>query len=86
MDLLEPDTSVKETGNVLLRLLQFIELVGTEYIVMLAKIYLYDGLWRIIVEEDSKWNFEYAMPKPPIILIRLVVESELQMRWAEIPA
>ena len=78
---LAPDTAVKEIGNVFRRLLPFIDSVGTEEITMLAKIYLSDGLWRIMVEEGSKLNFAYVMPDPTGSSILLVVPSALQMGW-----
>ena len=53
----EPDAPVKEIGNVLYRLLHFIDSVVEGYVVMLHQIDLSDGLLRIIVEEESKGNF-----------------------------
>jgi hypothetical protein len=53
---------------------------------MLSKIDLSDGFWRMLVEEDAKWNFAYVMPDPPGSPVRLVVPSALQMGWAESPA
>jgi hypothetical protein len=53
---------------------------------MLSKIDLSDGFWRMLVEEEAKWNFAYVMPDPPGSPIRLVVPSALQMGWAESPA
>jgi hypothetical protein len=50
-----------------------------------AKIDLSDGFWRMIVEENQKWNFCYVMPDPPGSRIRIVVPSALQMGWAESP-
>ena len=61
--------TVKEIGNVFRRLLQFIDSVGTEEIIMLAKIYLSGGSWRLLVDEDVKLNFEHRMTDPPGIPI-----------------
>jgi hypothetical protein len=33
-------------------------------VVMLAKIDLSDGFWRMLVQEDQQWNFAYVMPDP----------------------
>jgi hypothetical protein len=52
---------------------------------MLAKIDLSDGFWRMLVQEDQKWNFAYVMPDPPGHPIRIVVPSALQMGWTESP-
>lgn len=68
------------------RLLHFIDSVDPDEIVMLSKIDLSDGFWRMLVEEDAKWNFAYVMPDPPGSPVRLVVPSALQMGWAESPA
>ena len=53
---------------------------------MLAEIDLSDGFWRMIVEEEAKWNFAYVIPDPPGTPPRLVVPSALQTGWAENPA
>jgi hypothetical protein len=60
--------------------------VDPDEIVMLSKIDLSDGFWRMLVEDDAKWNFAYMMPDPPGSPTRLVVPSVLQMGWAESPA
>ena len=80
-DSLSPDMAVKEIGNDFQRLLHFIESVGTEEIFMLSKIDLFEGLWRILVEDDVKWSFAYVIPDPPDRQIRLVIPSLLQMGW-----
>jgi hypothetical protein len=53
---------------------------------MLSKIDLSDGFWRMLVKEEARWNFAYVMPDPAGSPIRLVVPSALQMGWAESPA
>ena len=55
-------------------------------VVMLSKIDLSDGFWRMLVEGESVWNFCYVMPDPPGHPIRIVVPSALQMGWAKSPA
>jgi hypothetical protein len=77
---------VKEIGNVFRRLLHFLDCVDPDEIVMLSKIDLSDGFWRMLVEEEAKWNFAYVLPGPPDSPIQLVVPSALQMGWAESPA
>ena len=52
---------------------------------MLDKIYLSDGFWIMMIEEDEKCKFTYVMPNPLGIPIGLVILSELQIGWAEIP-
>ena len=81
---LSPDYPIKELGRVLLRLLRFTAEVPAEETIMYAKIDLSDGFWRMLVAEDEKWNFAYALPGtagPPSI----VVPHALQMGWTESP-
>jgi hypothetical protein len=83
---LAPDAPVKELGNVLSRLLRFMQEVPPEEEIHFAKIDLADGYWRMIVEEESRWNFAYVLPGPVDAPIRLVIPSALQMGWNESPA
>ena len=53
---------------------------------MLENINSSDGIWRMIVEEEAKCNFAYIILGPPVKPPRLVVPSDLQMGWEEIPA
>jgi hypothetical protein len=76
---------VRELGNVFLRLLDFMSVVPSNEIIMLSKIDLSDGFWRMIVDEESKWNFAYVLPEEPGQPTRLVVPSALQMGWTESP-
>jgi hypothetical protein len=80
------EAPVKEIGHVFPRLLHFIDSVNPDEIVMLLKIDLSDGFWRMLVKDDAKWNFAYVMPDPPGSPVRLVVPPALQMGWAESPA
>ena len=52
---------------------------------MFAKIDLSDGFWRMLVDEDSKWNFAYALPGSTAEPPRLVIPHALQMGWTESP-
>jgi hypothetical protein len=72
--------------NVFRCLLHFIDSVNPGKIVMLSKIDLSDGFWRMLVEDNAKGNFAYIMPDPPGSPVRLVVPLALQMGWAESPA
>jgi hypothetical protein len=83
---LAPDEPVKELGNVLPRLLDFMMTVPAEEHIHFQKVDLADGYWRMIVEQDSRWNFAYVMPGMPGTPVRLVVPSALQMGWNESPA
>jgi hypothetical protein len=83
---LAPEGPVREIGQVFRRLLTLINEAEAGEVVMLAKIDLSDGFWRMLVQEDQQWNFAYVMPDPPGHPIRIVVPSALQMGWAESPA
>jgi hypothetical protein len=83
---LAPDKPVKELGNVLPRILDFMAHVPADEHIHFSKMDLADGYWRMIVEHESRWNFAYVMPSPPGTPIRLVIPSALQMGWNESPA
>jgi hypothetical protein len=83
---LAPDHPVREIGNAFRLVLHLIDSAEADEVVMLSKIDLSDGFWRMIVEDDAEWNFAYVMPDPPGHPIRLVVPAALQMGWAESPA
>jgi hypothetical protein len=81
-----PEEPVKELGNVLPRILDFMAKVPPEEHVHFSKMDLADGYWRMVVEPESRWNFAYVMPSDPGTPMRLVVPSALQMGWNESPA
>ncbi len=83
---LAPEGPVKELGNVLPRILDFMHSIPAEEHIYFSKVDLADGYWRMIVDPDSRWNFAYVMPSPPGTPLRLVVPSALQMGWNESPA
>jgi hypothetical protein len=54
--------------------------------ILLSKVDLPDGFWRIIVEEVSRWNSCYVMPDPPGANLHRNIPSALQMgSWMESP-
>jgi hypothetical protein len=83
---LAPEGPVKELGNVLPRILDFMSMVPADEHIHFAKIDLADGYWRMIVDPDERWNFVYVMPSLPGQPVRLVIPSALQMGWNESPA
>ena len=80
-----PEYPVKELGRVLPRLLHFMATVPSEETIMFSKIDLSDGFWRMLVNEDDKWNFAYVLPNRPPDPIRLIIPHALQMGWTESP-
>jgi hypothetical protein len=80
-----PDYPVKELGRVLPRLLHFMAAVPGEDTIKIAKIDLSDGFWRMLVAEDDKWSFAYALPGTTDGPLKLVIPHALQMGWTESP-
>ena len=74
---LVPDAPVKELGNVLPRILDFMATVPPEEHIHFAKLDLADGYWRMVVEPEARWNFAYVMPSAPGQPTRLVVPRAL---------
>jgi hypothetical protein len=62
---LAPDGPVKELGNVLPRILNFMAEVPAEEHIHFTKVDLADGYWRMIVDPEERWNFAYVMPLAP---------------------
>jgi hypothetical protein len=59
------------------------QMVPEEEHIHYAKVDLANGYWRIIMEEESCYNFAYVIPGPPGAPIRFVIPSTLQMGWNE---
>jgi hypothetical protein len=74
-----------ELGNVVWRVLDIMSQCPSGQDLFFQKIDLSDGFWRMLVEEEARWNFCYVLPTPPGDPIQLVVPSALQMGWAESP-
>jgi hypothetical protein len=83
---LAPKDPVKELGNVLPRLLDFMMDVPAEEHIHFSKMDLADGYWRMVVQPEARWNFAYVMPSTPGSPTKLVIPSALQMGWNESPA
>ena len=83
---LSPEAAVRDLGKVLPRLLRFLQDSPTETPVLLSKLDLADGFWRMQVPEEHKYNFDYVLPDRPSEPTRVVIPSALQMGWAQSPA
>jgi hypothetical protein len=59
--------------------------VQWEETIMFAKIDLSDGFWRMLVAEEDKWNFVYALPGTVGEPLKLVIPHALRMGWTESP-
>ena len=80
-----PEYPVKELGRVLPRLLHFMATVPPEETIMFSKIDLADGSWRMLVAEETIWNFAYTLPGTDTGPASLVIPHALQMGWTESP-
>uniref|UniRef100_A0A7S4NFY9 Reverse transcriptase domain-containing protein n=1 Tax=Odontella aurita TaxID=265563 RepID=A0A7S4NFY9_9STRA len=83
---LGPQIAVKLLGTVLPRMFQFMEEFPLQEEIMLSKIDLPDGFWRMIVSDEDRWNFCYMMPDPLGSPLRIVVPPALQIGWCKSPA
>ena len=83
---LAPSVPVKELGNVLPRLLDFMAEVPVDETILFSKIDLSDGFWRMVVSDEDSYNFAYVLPDVEGAPIRLVIPQCLQMGWTESPA
>jgi hypothetical protein len=83
---LAPDKPVREIGNVFHRVMHLLNSAEAGEVVMLSKIDLSDGFWRLIVEDGAQRNFSYVMPNPVGHPLRIVVPSALQTGWVDSPS
>jgi hypothetical protein len=82
---LAPIPPIKELGNVLKRLLRFMQEVPPEEHIQFSKVDLADVYWCMIVEQDSRYNFAYTLPILPGKPTKIIIPSSLQMGWSESP-
>jgi hypothetical protein len=59
---LAPEGPVKELGNVLPRILDFMASVPAHEHIHFSKMDLADGYWQMVVKPEARWNFAYVMP------------------------
>ena len=81
-----PSQSVKEIGQVLPRLLQFMHDTEPGLHILFSKLDISDGFWRLIVRLADSFNFAYVLPQPAGQPTRIVVPSAVQMGWVESPS
>ena len=76
---LSPEEAVRNLGKVLPRLLCFLQESPQETPVLLSKLDLADGFWRMKVPEEYRYNFAYVLQDLPGERTRIVIPSNLQM-------
>ena len=81
-----PQTPVKLIGTVLTELFEFMAQAPIGSDILLGKVDLSDGFWRMIVKPEHRWNFCYVLPQDDKFPMRIVVPHALQMGWQESPS
>jgi hypothetical protein len=80
-----PQAPVKLIGKVLSELFEFMAQSPPDADILLGKVDLSDGFWRMIVKPEHRWNFCYVLPQEAGCPMRIVVPYALQMGWQESP-
>jgi hypothetical protein len=80
-----PQSPVKLIGKVLTELFEFMAQAPADSDILLGKVDLSDGFWRMIVKPQHRWNFCYVLPQDAGAPMRIVVPHALQMGWQESP-
>jgi hypothetical protein len=81
-----PSAAVKEIGKVLPRLLTYMRGTPAGLHILMSKLDISDGFWRLIVRGTDCYNFAYVLPQREGELCQIVVPSAVQMGWVESPA
>ena len=81
-----PSTPVKLIGVVLFEMFEYMAAAPPNVDILLSKVDLSDGFWRMTVHAHDCYNFCYILPQPPSESTRVVIPSALQMGWQESPA
>ena len=85
---LAPHKEIYELGNIIPWIIWEMAMApDTGVPILLSKIDLKDGYWRMVVNSKEAWNFAYVLPPlAPIDPPELVIPNVLQMGWSEISA
>ena len=81
-----PEKAVKQLGNILPRLFEYLLEAPAATTLLFSKIDLSDGFLRMNGPEEQKWDFVYVIPYKEVDQTRIVVFSSLQMVWCHSPA
>ncbi len=81
-----PKEAVREIGKVLPRLLTYMRDTPAGLHILMSKLDISDGFWRLIVRDADCFNFAYVLPQREGKPIRIVVPSAVQMGWVESPS
>ena len=83
-----PEEAMDQLGSALPRIIEAMASApkpkhGSE--IMMSKLDIKDGFWRMVCEAGQEWNFAYILPNKPGEPVEIVVPSSLQMGWALSP-
>jgi hypothetical protein len=81
-----PKEAVREIGKVLPRLLTYMRDTPAGLHILMSKLDISDGFWRLIVRDEDCYNFAYVLPQREGEPCRIVVPSAVQMGWVESPS
>jgi hypothetical protein len=57
-----PSAAVKEIGKVLPRFLTYVQDTPADLHILMSKLDISDGFWRLIVQDNDCYNFAYVLP------------------------
>jgi hypothetical protein len=81
-----PSAAVKEIGKVLPRLLTYMQDTPVGLHILMSKLDISNGFWRLILQGNDCYNFAYVLPQREGEPCQIVVPSAVQMGWVESPA
>ncbi len=81
-----PKNAVRKIGKVLPHLLTYMRDTPAGLHVLMLKLDISDGFWRLIVWDVDCYNFASVLPQQEGKPCRIVVPSAVQMGWVESPA
>ncbi len=81
-----PKEAVCEIGKVLPRLLTYIQDTPEGLHILMSKLDISNGFWRLIVQDADCFNFTYVLPQQDDKPCRIVVLLAVQMGWVESPS
>ena len=81
-----PKIAMSQLGKVLPRLIHALASAEPTTILLMAKLDIKDGFWRIVVEPNGAWNFAYVLPQVnDTDPIQIVIPLSAQMGWTLSP-
>jgi hypothetical protein len=86
MALQAPKEAVHKIGKVLPRLLTYMRDTPAGLHILMSKLDISDGFWRLILPDADCFNFAYVLPQRDGKPCRIVVPLAVQMGWVKSPS